>query len=803
MNKAINKSAENLIELLSNTTSNFAGGKALGLKHLMDTGVNVPDGIVLVKPDENILSSLRDELEKLNHLPKAVRSSAVDEDGDETSFAGQFESFLNLSTEEEIIDAVLKCIDSSHNERVTHYSHDLTPDADLSISVIIQDMVDAAYAGVLFTADPVLQHYDRYILSVTEGLGEKLVSGEVNGAQYTYNRNNQEIDARGDQCDISSQMRDQIISEGLYIQKKFKKPLDLEWAINKEGKLFWLQARPITTLSDVHINELDATPEAQNTCITRCNIGEMMPGPVTPLTASVFGRAIDYGLQDFMIKIGVSKEIIEENKYIPMYYNHLFMSISELQKMTALVMMTTKENIEYSIVGYALKDDVKIKNGPRFKRFINFFRYLKFVNSSDRRLKELKKQKETFSINLQLPINELYNDICLGKQIINEAWSHHYVTSSKSGALNAFLLQVMQRGSKGTDEEHLQDISSLMVNVGNVDGADAVNALEKLADTIRENNEYKNKISNISNNEILEWLQSNESHDAGKFFNNFLTKHGHRCVKEAELREKDWAAEPAKLIEILKTRIFSGKVRKDTTSTLEKNLELVKEKLDPISFYFIKRISRGARKGVASRENSKSKCIKMQSILKNGYLTLADKMIYDKLLDDQDQIFFLTHEEIGRCIINKDITYKEKASKRRNIFPEIQRMQFDDIYYGYPEPAAETSHGFNYEDNILNGIGVSRGIVKAKARVINNLEEADKLKPGEIMIVAYTDVGWSPYFSIIGGLITEIGSTLSHGAVVAREYGIPAIVSAKSARKRIKTGDTIEIDGSTGKIIFS
>jgi len=800
MNKAINTKAENIIEDLHNVSNVNAGGKALGLKKLMDCGVKVPVGIVLIKPDKNIVPDLISEIKQLSNSPKAVRSSAVDEDGDEASFAGQFETYLNLKTEEDIVGAVHKCIDSSNNERVTHYSKDITPDADLSISVVIQDMVDAAYAGVLFTADPVQQRYDRLILSVTEGLGEKLVSGEVNGTQYTFNRNSDIIDEQGDHCGLSEIIRQQIITEGLFLQKEFNEALDLEWAVDKTGTLFWLQARPITTLSKIHINELDSNPESEKTCITRCNIGEMMPGPVTPLTASVFGRAIDYGLQDFMIRIGVSKEIIEENKFIPMYYNHLFMSISELQKMTSLVMMTTKENLEYSIVGYALNDDITIKNGPLFKRFINFIRYIRFTNSSDKRLKELKQENESFSFDHNLSLKEFYDEISRGKQIINEAWSHHYVTSSKSGALNAFLLQVMQRGAEGSDEEHLQDISSLMVDVGNVDGADAVAALENLADAIALDVNYKTFFMKNENKKILKWLQSDDSGKAGKAYKQFISQHGHRCVREAELREKDWASEPEKLIKILKTRITAGGRKKTVNASYKDNLSHVRKKLNSISFYFIKKISIGARRGVASRENSKSICIKMQSILKYAYHSLGEKMIKADLLHDKDEIFFLTHEEIGLCIKNKDLSFKDKALKRRKNFPEIEKLQFNDVYYGYPEPVKEPSDNFQIEDGSIKGIAVSKGTIKAPARIVNSLEEADNLKAGEIMIVSYTDVGWTPYFSIIGGLVTEIGSTLSHGAVVAREYGIPAIVSAKGARRAIKTGDIIEIDGSTGQI---
>jgi pyruvate,water dikinase len=169
------------------------------------------------------------------------------------------------------------------------------------------------------------------------------------------------------------------------------------------------------------------------------------------------------------------------------------------------------------------------------------------------------------------------------------------------------------------------------------------------------------------------------------------------------------------------------------------------------------------------------------------------------LLDDTDQIYFLTREEIGRLIADRDPAWKAKANKRRAQLPETAKLQFPLMNVGIPEPLEE-EEAVAIVGNQIRGIPVSRGMVKARARIVNSVAEAAALQQGEIMVVSFTDIGWTPYFSLIAGLVTEIGSPLSHGAVVAREYGVPAVVSAKGARTFIKTGDMVALDGARGTV---
>jgi phosphohistidine swiveling domain-containing protein len=194
---------------------------------------------------------------------------------------------------------------------------------------------------------------------------------------------------------------------------------------------------------------------------------------------------------------------------------------------------------------------------------------------------------------------------------------------------------------------------------------------------------------------------------------------------------------------------------------------------------------------------TKAFSMKMVNKTRQAYRKYAKTLVAQGLLDDTDQIYFLTREEIGQLIEDRDPAWKAKTSKRRAQLPETAKLEFPLMSIGIPEPL-EKEETVIVTGNRMKGIPVSTGVVKARARIVNTLEEAAALQKGEIMVVSFTDIGWTPYFSLLSGLITEIGSPLSHGAVVAREYGIPAIVSAKGARQFIKTGDMVLLDGVKG-----
>ncbi len=307
----------------------------------MELGMNVPGGIVLIPEEgDSWKAELEEYLVSASFTEVAVRSSALAEDGGNTSFAGQFESYLNCRTPEEIREAVEKCVGSADRERVGSYREHFGVDRGAIFPVVIQQMVHAIRSGVIFTANPVNHRTDQWLISVTTGVGEELMAGTTSGEQVLLSRNGTVLQkgALLDDREIGK-----IFREAKQIAGHFGRPMDLEWAIDRNGTLFWLQARPVTTLKRVHLNELDSELYCENEVFTRANIGEMMPGPVTPLTYSVFGRAIEVGLQDFYIACGALKEFTDETLYFGMFYNHIFFSMTRLVDISEAVLLNKRE----------------------------------------------------------------------------------------------------------------------------------------------------------------------------------------------------------------------------------------------------------------------------------------------------------------------------------------------------------------------------------------------------------------------------------------------------------------------------
>lgn len=780
-----------------------AGGKARGLARLMELGVKVPPGIVLIPdPDISWRSELEAYLSYAEPADMAVRSSALAEDGDTTSFAGQFESFLNCSNPEEIIRAVEKCLGSADQRRVGSYREHFHLHKGELFPVIIQEMVHPTKSGVIFTADPVHHRTDQWMINVTTGLAEELLAGTETGEQILLSRNGS-ILQKGTL--LSDQEIEELFIRAREISEQFQRPMDLEWALDEGGTLFWLQARPITALKSVHLNELDGGLFCKDEIFTRANIGEMMPGPVTPLTYSTFGRAIEVGLQDFYIASGVQKEFTDDWFYFRMFYNHLFFSMTRLVDIAEHVLLNKKENVEFAIMGETLHDHREINPRPVPIRIWNQMRQFRYLASAVRRMKKLERLAHEFTLVETEDPERLYHELDRSLDSLNEAYAHHYCASSQSGSFQSTLMAILSGGKEKPGSEHYRDAALLMSDLQDVESADVVHTIDALYEQFKGDREIMDWISSADpfNSADPLNMKSPSSVAIRKFrdhMDKLLKNHGHRCVREGELREKSWEEDPDQLYNLIVRRFRAGdKIAIRRVSYL-KNRKKIMADLGWIQRMALNLLLKPARAAVARREYTKSLSVRFQQRIKKGYVRLAELMVREQLLDDIDQVFFLTHRELGNCLDSRDAEWKELAGERRVIFPDSFSLRFPDMCEGFPEPLPVEKQMIKINGNALQGLPVSTGTIEARIRIVESLKDAEQLEKGEIMACQYTDVGWTPYFSLAAGLITEIGSPLSHGAVVAREYGIPAIVNAKGALGFFQTGEVVRLDGGTGII---
>ncbi|MCX6248745.1 MAG: PEP-utilizing enzyme [Bacteroidetes bacterium] len=789
-----------MIRFIHEITDENIGGKARGLKILSDLGLSVPDAFVIIHPDIHILDdpSLEKSIVRLGKGPKAVRSSAVSEDGISASFAGQFETFLHLNNYSEIKDAIVKCIEATRSHRVREYVTNLSEDADLRISVILQNMVNAKVAGVVFSADPVTGRRDQVVINAVKGHGEDLVSGVKDAIHYKIFRSgsniNDQVKKQGDL--LSTEQITEILEASKKAEQHLGYPVDMEWAIDQEGALQWLQVRPVTTLPEVHYNELDTVKGHSNDTWTLGNIGEMMPGVVTPLTYSVSFHAVDYGMTVWAEAAGAySLKKYEGFRYIQMFYNRLFINMTNMMDYPRNVWMNKAENVQFAVIGKVIEipDFPYTSNFPmRVAHFIKQMISLSWTKKNVKRLIDLAKN---YRISETGNIESDYQALDEAREVLKEAFGHHIIASSQSGTLYSAMMGILTSNKRLPTSEDHHIATLLLTDIPNIESADAVQSLERFAMLIQAEKRFAGIFVSASPEEALRLLVQDSPPEVSRAYKAFLERHGHRCVREAELHEKPWEENPLQLVQMLQTRVKAG--GREHLHATPKKVQEILAGIKPFQRIIIKSFLNNARIAVSRREITKSASIKVLHRLRTAWQHFAEVLIKEGLLDDSDQVYYLTHEEIGKLIKDYSPAWRAKANKRRELLPQTAALQFTEVCHGIPEPLEEQEE-IEILDGQLKGIPVSSGVVEARVRIVNTMDDAAQLQSGEIMVASFTDIGWTPYFSIVSGLITEIGSPLSHGAVVAREYGIPAVVGAKGAKKFLKTGDVVKLNGDKG-----
>ena len=769
------------------------GGKAEGLHRLTTLGFTVPPAFVIldiVDPDA-LPENLESAYQELGGGKVAVRSSALGEDGAGASFAGQYETLLDVEGIDALKKAVLQCVASLDSARAKAYQSAQADIPDVQMCVVVQRMVDAAAAGVLFTADPVSGRHDRLVIDAVEGLGEALVSGESTPDHYELAPDNtivvsdlvaaSPILSETQLRTLSDQAREAVARYGM--------PLDLEWAIDRSGELFWLQARPVTTLGS-DLNELD-TPIPDDQVITRCNVGEMMPGAVCPLTFDVQGRAIEHGMQHMHVMYGGRKAITQEWTQINQFFGHLFINMTGGMEASRYSMVANRDSMAQSLCGRPieeLQDPInKASLLRRIRGAVDFIRYClkagKMTVEFESRFKHFHIEYFDNSADMMAEMEKKFPWLCETNEV-------HLRSSAGSGVMEGVIQGIVSGGQTPPSYDQQAEAARLLAGAHYVESAMMVDQLDEVVDTIARNPAAREQFKDTSREQALLWLRSEASGSAGKAFEDFLARHGHRCYRELCVREKGWIDEPEKLIETMQASL-AARLQGDYR----------KKEHPHIDYASLPRLLRWllpkAHSAIRQREQTKSLLVEATHRLKRGYRHLGEVLAREGHLPDADLVFFFTRAELRRFVDSPTPDWVEKAQLRRRALAFHERLEFDDISVGKPEPVIwQASASGNA--NELAGRPVSRGVVEGYARVAITISEAATLKPGEILVAPITDVGWTPYFSLIAGLATDVGSAVSHGAVVAREYGLPAIVNLRTATKTVKTGDRVRLDADTG-----
>jgi pyruvate,water dikinase len=479
---------------------------------------------------------------------------------------------------------------------------------------------------------------------------------------------------------------------------------------------------------------------------------------------------------------------------------HAFINMSSFYLLGSQMFGMDKASADLTLNGMVLPEAKLPPNASFAARLAHTLRYFRLIPAGRKRLDAFVTRYTGFRVEPADDPAEYYRRLDRARAIFFESGAVHVHTSMMAIALLGLFQRLLSKGGPPTPGSHAAVAALLAgakarapsVEESSIGLADA---LDQLGARIAAAPDAAQRFVGATPAAALAWLRDPGSGPAGEAFAAFLEAHGHRCIRELDFRERDWAEDPLTLVHSLQ-RIVSAPPAPKAARSHEAQAALAG--LSWGARRLIEWLLPRAHAEVVERERSKSFSVQLARQLKRGYVDFAHRLVQLGRLPDADLVFFFTHGELERLAQGPQRELVRRAQQRRRLHPRKMATEFPRVCQGKPTPVAASE--VTVGGDAMQGTPLSRGVAIGRARVVRSLEEAEAMQPGEILVTLFTDVGWTPFFSRAAGLATEVGSVLSHGAVVAREYGLPAIAGLPGVTRRFKTGDLLRLDGNTGEL---
>ncbi|GIY99217.1 putative phosphoenolpyruvate synthase [Caerostris extrusa] len=376
---------------------------------------------------------------------------------------------------------------------------------------------------------------------------------------------------------------------------------------------------------------------------------------------------------------------------------------------------------------------------------------------------------------------ETFTALIISCSDFDDAAHFHMQCSDGSQNWNMSILKTLIKAKGEIDNDIYSDFARLLAASSNVESANIPSSVAGSGCSNCEGHKLQKKFKSMSMEEALEWLQTTNM-PSGDTFRQFLKRHGHRCIQESDVRSITWEMEPKSLVKLLQNLAGAGKEVAKNKNDIDNVLSELQVPLGFISKCYLRFVLPMCRRGIRGREAGKAITMKAFDHWRKGYRRLGKLMVSEGRLPDADLLYFFTLEEVKELLETRSPGLISKAIHRRKMYPTLEKYVFPEIMKGLPKPINDEDDSADAHEYVadltMKGTPVSQA--------------------WEILITLSTDIGWSPYFPIVSGVVTEIGGLISHGAVISREYGIPCIVGLQGATKKFRTGDYILLDGKKG-----
>ena len=778
----------------------------------------------------------------------AVRSSAVAEDGATSSFAGQYETFLGVP-KDGVAAAVQACFASFLSDHAFTYRR--TRGArDLGAAVVVQRLVPARAAGVAFTADPVSGDPDVVVVDANHGLGESVVGGHVTPDTLRI--------ARGPMAVVgrrlgSKEMRTELVPGGsrtiaqspelagsfalsddealaiaeraLRIEREEGRAVDVEWAI-ADGALFVLQSRPVTTtvgasgvgaVPEGFRAELDTPIDPAFPLYSNGNISEVLPGCITPLAFSTVAPTIDHSFRAQLRETGVLVDDSKGLRVVGFFFHRPYLCVSYLAEAARRSPGVSPDRVYEEFVGKVEKpspaftlDDLTPAGLARIVRATraSLRRARSLDRDAARVVAEVRDEVRATTPERLASLDdaELAESIRFTEERAELSVVH--VWASTFAVTTFGILRELVKRRAGDADGSLA--AELVTGLGTLPSADPAFGLYELATLLRGDEPRLSAFRAAADDAAaLVVLRDRASAGGSGFpeaFERFLSQHGHRAVCEAEPRKPSWREDPTQVVAMLRNyldpRVEDPKAMRERRRTAQAAATArVRSELGFLGRFVFDRLVEATRRFVGLREQLKDAIVLRADRARMLYREIARRLVARGLLADPDDVHFLLVDELRSMLVGTTPVdeARERVARRRREHAFCERLEVPKLQEGEPKTLLDLPLP---EGDVLTGLGVSPGRVEGRARVILDPRQGAHLEPGEILVAPVTDAGWTPLFLQAAALVVDVGGLLSHGSVVAREYGLPAVVGVGPATRRIRTGDRLLVDATRGTVVL-
>ena len=822
-----------------------AGGKGSSLARLRQLGANVPPFLVIAahtyremgegEPTAEFLDELRAALPTLNlEGGLAVRSSAIGEDAADSSFAGLYHTSLDVKGFEQVVEAVKTCWASHRNTWATEYREKRAGQDDGAMAVVLMEMIHGDWSGVAFTANPVTQALSQSLINAVPGLGEALVSGEVNPEEIALSATDGRVLDRKPGAGGAPLPDDAVAAvwrTSKDIAERLAFPQDVEWAW-RGGELFILQSRPITTIADVYYSRMlepwkddpEADPDDPERLWTRMLADETWVSPISPLFYNIHNSTP--GRVSFIRSHG-------DKDWLPpdLFKYHRAIAYCDVRLIQRMYSFQPKIARIQGIVNFLPSElQVDFKNAPWRWRG-RFYRILTYeLDPKQRAIRSFFENYKRFDEQWPgyIEISDRWFDIDLGTLSLEELRAHQgeviqqmmrvgppcgYAVLSHAADLHMLLTGLLDRWCKrmNSDGENLYArISS------GLEGSETVKegeALWTLAQRIRALGpgptedvgaatwaEFKKRIARLK-----------DGHGIIETFESFWRAHRHLGSTYKDLIWPRWGDDIDQCFATVKGYVESAAIhpREVHRRSAELRVKSQKEILDSLrgpTAPFRRRVLKWLFKYneiyMAVRDNHRYYVDRNWYALRRIYRSYGARLAAASVLSDRDEVFFLGTAEVEQGL-KGELDGTQAAPRielRRRIWQTTLRQQGAKFLKGWAPYADRHPATAGEAAGALHGIAASPGSAIGAARIVYDVRELAKVKDGEILVTRQTDPSWTTVFGRISGLVLETGGVLSHGTSLCREYGLPCVTAVEQATVKIPDGSRIELIGSEGTI---